>query len=381
MPYVFGAGFLVGGGETGPETRAGNDCANFLVYAWRRCGRRIGWCDPLRLRRHLDLVASDLSADSQTEIDAAMIERGLAVHCGKHIAAVWEDREPLGFLDGRDIVAHHLSGAPELVTLRQLLADRPQPTYDLLTMPPMDAGFSIIAGGDICLSESAPLAVPSFVAEADLAVANLECALTARREPARDKTYLFRAPPSVAHQLAVAGFDACSLANNHTGDFGSVGREDTANALRKAGLRDFGLEPWNFKGAPNGELAFYGINFVENESVDEEAAVLARNIARAKSDGRTVIVFPHWGREHTGETTPEQRRRARWLIDCGADVVLGSGPHCRQPLDFYRGRPVFYSLGNAYFPPRGPVPLGFHQAHWARISVAPGGHLWAGWDS
>ena len=57
----------------------------------------------------------------------------------------------------------------------------------------------------------------------------------------------------------------------------------------------------------------------------------------------------HWGDENTARVTERQRELARWLIDQGVDVVAGCHSHCLQPLDFYHGRPVIYSLGNLVF--------------------------------
>ncbi|MEM7384175.1 MAG: CapA family protein [Verrucomicrobiota bacterium] len=378
-PYVFGAGFLSDGRETGPETRAGNDCANYLIYAWRRCGQRLPWCDPLQLRPHLQLLAKELTIDSRTPIDAAMIERGLVIHCGKHVAAIWEDVEPIGVLDPGDIVTHHLSGPPELITLMDLISARPQPEFDLMILPAAESVFEMMAGGDICLKETATPTFPEFLAKADIALANLECALTTHDRPVRDKTYLFKAPPEMASHLKKAGFDAVSLANNHSGDYGEAGLRETLSALADSGLGAFGLKPWRFEIAPDQWASALGINFVENDSLEADKRELVQTMAREKANGHTVLVFPHWGREHTGQTNAEQRSRARWLIDQGADLVLGAGPHCRQPLDFYRGRPVFYSLGNAYFPPRGAVPPEFHTAYWARIGFDGKGQLQADW--
>jgi hypothetical protein len=62
-----------------------------------------------------------------------------------------------------------------------------------------------------------------------------------------------------------------------------------------------------------------------------------------------VIVFPHWGTEYTAETTPLQRRLAHAAIDAGADIVIGSHTHWAGAVEVYRGRPVFYSLGDFVF--------------------------------
>jgi poly-gamma-glutamate synthesis protein (capsule biosynthesis protein) len=62
-----------------------------------------------------------------------------------------------------------------------------------------------------------------------------------------------------------------------------------------------------------------------------------------------VICLVHWGIENSQSITAEQRELARWLVDHGVDLVVGSHPHCVQPLDFYHGCPIAYSLGNLVF--------------------------------
>ena len=72
-------------------------------------------------------------------------------------------------------------------------------------------------------------------------------------------------------------------------------------------------------------------------------------IANARSHANLVICLVHWGVENSQKITEEQREFARWLIDHGVDLVVGSHPHCVQALDFYHGCPIAYSLGNLVF--------------------------------
>ena len=384
LPYVFGAGFLKQRGETGPETLAGNDCANFLVYAWRRSGHRLPWCDPLQLRSHLEFLSADLDVQSLPPISAAAIQNGLVVICGKHVAAIWEDHAPLGVLNDGDIVAHHLSGQPELITLAELLRARPSPRYDLYRMPEAKPAVRLVAGGDVALhgldpdpGRENPLSCfPSFVRSADIAVANLECALTRSTNPVSKKPFLFRNSPTAAGWLHETGLDGLSLANNHVGDYGIIGYHDTIEALEHASLGHFDHQsPW-VASTGVGPLAFFGINFIENDEIEKQLSVLAEQMTKAAAGGSRIIVLPHWGREYTDQTTADQRRWARWLVDRGADIVIGSHSHRCQPLDFYRGRPIYYSLGNAFFP-GSDGPVGFQQPHWARIGFDKHGRVTA----
>ena len=135
LPYLFGSGELSEASNTGPETNLGADCANFVVYALRRQGQRIPWSDPKRLRQHLDFIARSATPGTP-RITAEDLQRGTIVHLGTHVAAVIEDRNPIGILDENDLVAHQLPAAPELVTLGQLLRERGKNRFDLYRVPP-----------------------------------------------------------------------------------------------------------------------------------------------------------------------------------------------------------------------------------------------------
>src|SRR4029077_13988877 len=78
-------------------------------------------------------------------------------------------------------------------------------------------------------------------------------------------------------------------------------------------------------------------------------AKLGHAITKARSQANLVVCLVHWGIENSEKITDEQRELARWLVDRGVDLIVGSHPHCVQPLDFYHGRPIAYSLGNLVF--------------------------------
>ena len=124
LPYLFGSGELIDGANTGPETGLGADCANFVVYALRRQGRPIPWSNPKQLRKHLESLRRECPRGRSAESATPIIADGLFVHLGSHVAAVMEDRPPLGVLDRGDLVAHQLEGVPEILSLGQFLAAR-----------------------------------------------------------------------------------------------------------------------------------------------------------------------------------------------------------------------------------------------------------------
>jgi len=194
------------GFDTGAETNLGADCANFVVYALRRQGERVPWSDPKQLRGHLDLVAQS-AAPGTAQIRAEDLQRGVIVHLDSHVAAVIEDRQPVGILDENDLVAHQLGGVPQIETLAQLLSERRKKYFDLLRVPPPKMAATLIFGGDVMLGRSCAAKIENGVdpfagiaaelRSASFATANLECTISTLGESAQ--RYAFRAPARSAH--------------------------------------------------------------------------------------------------------------------------------------------------------------------------------------
>jgi hypothetical protein len=373
LPYVFGAGLLRRAGLRGPDTGVGNDCANFLVYAWRRSGLQIPWSDPARLRRHLTLVAEGASTSDRVAIPGDTQARGLVVHLGSHVSALWEDRPPLGTLGPEDLFVHHLGGAPEVVSLETLLRDRTRQTFDVYLGPRRDVSVWIAVGGDVMPDDGAPPeAIRRRLQSADLAVANLEATVGSAGRPV-EKRYTFQIPPARLADVRALHLTAVSLGNNHAGDFGVEGLAGTLAALDAGRLGHFGagpdvhaaVSPWyvSVKGVT---VAFVAASLADPDLLpaDERRpgiAVLPRHerelaaaLAEAGRRAGCVIVLVHWGAEGTPTVTDEQRRWARWLVEQGASAVIGSGPHEVQADETIGGVPVYYSLGNLWFRGRWP---------------------------
>jgi hypothetical protein len=341
LPYLFGSGSLRDAeGNTGPETGWGADCSNFIVYALRRQGLRVPWSNPKQLRNHLEPL-------NGTTID---LERGVLVHLGSHVAAVVEDRDPLGTIDANDIVAHQLEGKPELLSLGELLRQRGTGRYDLLGVPQPQHRSDVIIGGDVMLGrtvgeriragEDPFLGIREVLAAATLRLANLECVISTRGKPAAGKRYHLRAPAGAATVLR--DFHAVSLANNHALDFGADALRDSIARLRSAGVAVVRDEPQFF-----GRVAVIAINDTEAPA---DRAAISRHMAAAQQRGSEfIIALVHWGDENTLVVNERQQAFARWLVNEGVDLIAGSHPHVVQPLDFYRGRAIAYSLGNLVF--------------------------------
>jgi poly-gamma-glutamate capsule biosynthesis protein CapA/YwtB (metallophosphatase superfamily) len=366
LPYLFGSGQLSENSDTGPETNLGADCANFVVYALRRQGQRVPWSDPKKLRDDLDVDARS-AVPGTAKITAEDLQRGTIVHLGTHVAAVMEDRQPVGILDENDLVAHQLGGAPEILTLGQLLEERRKNCFDLFRVPLAKTAATLVFGGDVMLGRSCatkiengtdPFAgLATLLRGASFAAANLECTISNLGDSSG--RYAFRAPERSAQLLHRAGFHAMGLANNHALDFGSAALKDCTERLfreqvQPIGVGKTGSNASSFFSVCGKEIALLAINDVGPAAGPQIAAAsdrLALNaaIANARQHANFVVCLVHWGVENSERITDTQRELARWLIDHGVDLVVGSHPHCVQSLDFYHGCPIAYSLGNLVF--------------------------------
>src|SRR5205809_4497240 len=344
LPYLFGSGQLSEASDTGPETNLGADCANFAVYAVRRQGQRVPWSDPKRLRDHLDLVARAATLGA-AKISAEDLHRGTIVHLGTHVAAVMEDRQPVGILDGNDLVAHQLGGTPETLTLGELLRERRKNCFDLFRVPPATPAATLVFGGDVMLGRSCaakienglnPFAgIETLLHGASFAAANLECTVSNLGDSAQ--RYAFRAPERSAQLLRCAGFRAMGLANNHALDFGTAALEDCAAHLVQEQIEPIGVgkpggktyTPSFFSILDGKRIALLAITDVGPAAGHQIAAASDRSglsaaIANARSHANLVVCLVHWGGENSEKVTDEQCELARWLIDGGVDGGVGS---------------------------------------------------------
>lgn len=219
--------------------------------------------------------------------------------------------------------------------------------------------------GDICLDgidwrrfEYDP-ALRALMAGA-VNVGNLECPITAHEVPKPLQVRNLRAAPEALALLD--GFAAMSLANNHARDFGESGCRDTLAALRAAGIGHFGLGPDQAAAlAPlvierdGVRLALLGATRYANAenglhgTASERLTRLRRVIRRLKAEGCFVVPYFHWGYEYVHIPSPRERGIAHACIAAGADLVIGAHPHVWQACETWRGRLVYYSLGNFIF--------------------------------
>ena len=234
----------------------------------------------------------------------------------------------------------------------------------------------LIFAGDIMLDDGPgrvvargedPLAPFSdLLQDADYRIGNLETSIATTGQAFANKIYTFRAAPAVL-QVHKGRFDAFSLANNHSGDYGHAAFVETLRLLNASGLRHFGgglnlaeahaplwiekkglriavlgyneFKPRRFEAGPN----WPGIAW------SEDSQVLADIRAARAAGADLVIPFMHWGWEIETHSDARQRQLAHLMIDHGADMVVGSHPHVTQEAEIYRGKPILYSLGNFVF--------------------------------
>jgi hypothetical protein len=374
LPYLFGSGELRDGANTGPETGWGADCANFVVYALRRQGRQIPWSNPKQLRKYLEPLMQNAAA-VEARFSEEDLSNGLVIHFGSHVAVVMEDRPPIGTLDRNDLVAHQLEGVPEMLSLGELLRKRSDPRFDLLRVPHPQHQADLVVGGDVMLGRTIgehiqggtdPFAgIRRYLDSAAWKLVNLECVLSDKGTAMTGKPYCLRAPVEATRLLVSAQVNAVGLANNHSADFGTDALLDSIARLRENGIAVLGAAetpdrayaPQFFTTRDGRRGALIALSDVENDSHENGATVataanrerIESSIAEARAGAEFVLCLMHWGDENTSTVTDRQRSLARWLIDHGVDAVAGSHPHSIQPLDFYHGRPVVYSLGNLVF--------------------------------
>jgi poly-gamma-glutamate capsule biosynthesis protein CapA/YwtB (metallophosphatase superfamily) len=239
--------------------------------------------------------------------------------------------------------------------------------------------LTIVGVGDIMMGSTYPDTVlpPSngmylmkevehILKNADVTFGNLEGTLL--NEGGTPKTcrdpkvcYVFKSPTSFVQNLVNAGFDVMSIANNHAGDFGDAGRKSTIKTLDDAGLLHTGQLPKKYvtfekEGVRYGVAAFSpNSNCISINNLIEARSI----VAHLDSISDVVIVSFHGGAEgaqyqnvlrthevYHGEDRGDVYEFAHTLIDAGADIIFGHGPHVTRAVEVYKNRFIAYSMGN-----------------------------------
>lgn len=203
----------------------------------------------------------------------------------------------------------------------------------------------------------------------DIMTANNEFTFSKRGKPIPIKAYTFRAAPwraSIWHEM---GVDLVTLANNHSYDFGKDAFLDTLDTLDEAGIvRMGGGRNYEEASRPvyyiiNGyKVAFCAATRAEKQlftpqAKENEPGVMytydsenfCREIEEAKSQSDFVIAYVHWGYENTTQLETVQVRMGKEFVDSGADMVIGHHAHTLQGIETYKGKLIYYNLGNFIF--------------------------------
>ena len=231
-------------------------------------------------------------------------------------------------------------------------------TGDLMlgTRFPDESYLSQISGYDLFGS-----AVKNILRKGDITFGNLEGAICGKDGEPKNKKYIFAMPDEAANWLQDAGFDLLSVANNHAGDLGEEGCRSTIGKLNSAGINfagylDYPISEFERNGVKFGFLAVSpnsGVVYLH------DMKWIIERIEELSQQNDIVIVSMHIGAEGSkhqhitrktekflGENRGNPYQFARDVIDAGADLVLGHGPHVTRAIDLYKGRFIAYSMGN-----------------------------------
>ena len=256
----------------------------------------------------------------------------------------------------------------------------------------------LLAGGDIAINRAEAKGafgglIPLFQ-EADVSFANLELPLSHDGKPAPEKI-LLRGAPDMAHALTEAGFDVMAFANNHVLDYGEEAFAETMSLMDSLGVSLVGggmnltqarrpvliergglkigflaycsIIPRGFEAStaepgvnpirahtayrPWRDLSEYPGTAPRIDTWAEPAhlARMKRDVRNLKKKADLVVVNHHWGTSMTHEVMDFEREIAHATIEAGADLVLGGHPHVLQGIEFHKGAPIVYSMGNLIF--------------------------------
>jgi poly-gamma-glutamate synthesis protein (capsule biosynthesis protein) len=192
----------------------------------------------------------------------------------------------------------------------------------------------------------------AYLRTGDITLINLEspliagCAVTV-------EGMSFCGDPRATQGLKFAGVDVACTANNHIGNYGLPAIRETWQHLAATGIQHCGLGDIAYRTVRGLRFAFLAFNAV-GERFDYATSRAEIRAARKHAD--VVVVSVHWGKEYVavpqvapGITDDNPRTIAHWIVDSGADLVIGNHPHHVQGVELYRGRLITYAHGNFVF--------------------------------
>jgi hypothetical protein len=268
-----------------------------------------------------------------------------------------------------------LAQARAQVALQERLSKPPDATPR--PPPPAEARLRLRAVGDVMLGTTVPegylppegpasvlSAVKGLLEDADLTFVNLEGPLCDGGKTNKCRSdrncYAFRSPTEYGQVLKDAGVDVASTANNHAGDFGEVCRRQTEATLDALGIAWSGppgtVATVERNGLRIGLVAFHSSPTGNHLNNLPTATGLVRSVAaehdlvlisfHGGAEGGKALHVPHGKEKFMGEDRGDLRTFTRAMVDAGAHLVLGHGPHVARGMEFYKGRLIAYSMGN-----------------------------------
>lgn len=255
------------------------------------------------------------------------------------------------------------------------------PLGEPVFMEPEDTETTLVFAGDVYVSRHAAAnydregiegvvsqGLTAEMNQADLCMVNEEFPFGTVGTPMEDKQYTFQVNPFYVSLFEDMGVDIVSLANNHVLDYGLDCLKETFETLEQTGIDYVGagntkeeasaLKTYEFSGESYGILSASRVIPVPEWNIENrqpgvfttyDETALVEKIRQAKETCDYVIVYVHWGVEHTTQLEDHQTYLAHAYVDAGADLVIGSHSHNLQGIENYKGSLIFYSLGNYIF--------------------------------
>jgi len=229
--------------------------------------------------------------------------------------------------------------------------------------PQIDKKISVLSFGDMMFSRAVEASMKNgmnpfekirgpegnFLKGVDFISANLEGPITESGDCV-EKDYSFKFSPEITELISGSGINIVNLANNHAGDCRAKGMTDTEDYLSKSGIDYFGKSSVNdsyIEKEINGKkIVFLGIDITIHS---DDLTQYYDLIKKLKEINDYLVVNIHWGYEYHALPSQIQKDIAHALVDSGADLIIGHHPHVVQPVEIYKDKAIFYSLGNFIF--------------------------------
>lgn len=185
---------------------------------------------------------------------------------------------------------------------------------------------------------------------ADITLINLESPLV-KNCPLTNTGMVFCGDEKNIEGLVFAGVDVANLANNHSGNYGLDGIENTVELLNKSGIMATGVSGAVFKEIKGIKFAFLGYNNITSGKLLSwtNKDKIKSEVSLTKKNSDVVVVSFHWGDEYTSQPNQKQKQLAHLAIDSGADLIIGNHPHWIQPVEIYKNKFITYAHGNFIF--------------------------------